>query len=180
VNATTLAEEHQGMKQVHRDVLAQEGAEDWGGGMTVFPEPAHILRNPDGSIKSVVPLNEIPGVEYSERQLEVAAVVAEARPTPVPLGRKERHQLVSILALRLFNYYAQLPRDYPGYNPFRDGVPERPESRPEVLKPDASGLFPATNNEIYEYLKKEVGKRAQVINKRRFGGGIQDLALQIK
>lgn len=180
VDATTLAEEHQGMKQVHQDLLSRPGAEDWGGGMTVFPEPAHILRNPDGSIKSVTPLSEIPGVEYTPEQKEAMAFVAESKPTPVPLSRKERHQLVSILALRLYNYYAQLPRDYPGYNPFRDGVPIRPESRPEALKPDPRGMYPATNAEIYEYLKKEVGKRATIINKRRFGSGIQDLALQIK
>lgn len=180
VDATTLAEEHQGMKQVHRDVLKQDGAEDWGDGMTVFPEPAHILRNPDGSIKSVVPLSEIPGVEYTPEQLESLAVVADAKPTPVPLNRSDRHKLVSILAGRLFKYYAQLPVDYPGYNPFRDGVPDRPEGRPDFLKPDPSGMFPATNGEIYDYLKKEVGKRASVINKRRFGDGIQDLALQIQ
>jgi hypothetical protein len=178
VTATTLAEEHQGVGQVHREL--QSKGEDWGDGMTVFPEVAHVLRDPDGSIKSVVPLSEIPGVEYTREDQEAQAVVAESKPTPVPLGRKERHQLVSIMALRLFNYYGQLPRDYPGYNPFRDGVPERPEGRPDFLKPDPSGLYPATNAEIFEYLKQEVGKRATVINKKRFGGGIQDLAVQIK
>lgn len=180
VKATTLAEEHQGMRQVHKDVQRAEGAEDWGDGMTVFPEPAHILRNPDGSIKSVVPLSEIPGVEYTREDMEKKAMVAEAKETPVALNRKERHQLVTVMARRLFLYYQQLPKDYPGYHPFRDGVPERPGGRPDFLKPDPSGLYPATDGEIFEYLKQEVGKRATVINKQRFGGGIQDLAVRIE
>ena len=180
INATTLAEEHQGVKQVHQELVDREDSEDWGGGFISFPEPAHILRGPDGAISSVVPISEIPGVELTPAQIELASEIAEANPAPVPLNRKQRHQLISVLATRFFKYYQQLPKDYPGYHPFRDGIPEYPKGAPKGLSPDLNDCYPATDAQIYQYLYRFIGARATVINKRKFGGGIQDLALRIE
>lgn len=180
ITATTLADEHQSFTNITREIDKNPDSEDWGDGFMAFPEPAHILRGPDGAISSVVPLSEIPGVELSKEAEEAVAVVADAKPTPVPLNRNDRHKLVSILATRMFKYYAQLPRDYPGFHPFRDGIPDLPEGSPKNLAPQANELYPATDAQIYEWLYKFVGARATVMNKRRFGGGISDLALRIE
>ncbi len=180
ITASTLAEEHQGVKQVHKELVDRKDTEDWGGGMSVFPEFAHVLRGPDGAITSVVPLSEIPGVEMTEHQKELKAVVADAKETPVPMTRKERHQFVSILASRMFKYYHQLARDYPGFHPFRDGIPDLPDGSPKNLAPNGQQLFPATDAQIYQWLYKVVGARATVVNKRKYGQGIQDMAVRIE
>ncbi len=180
ITATTLADEHQSPLSITREIDKNPDSEDWGDGFMAFPEPAHILRGPDGAINSVVPLSEIPGVELTREQEEAVAVVADAKPTPVPLNRQDRHKLISILATRMFKYYQQLPKDYPGFHPFRDGIPDLPDGAPKNLAPSANDLYPATDAQIYEWLYKFVGARATVMNKRRFGGGIQDLALRIE
>jgi hypothetical protein len=180
ITATTLAEEHQGVKQVHKELKDRDDTEDWGGGMQVFPEFAHIIRGPDGAIKHVTPLSEIPGVEMTEEQKEIKAVVAEAKETPVAMTRSERHKFVSILTQRMYNYYGQLSRDYPGFHPFRDGIPDLPAGSPKNVAPGASKLYPATNAQIYQWLYKVVGARATVINKRQIGGGIADMAVRIE
>ena len=181
ITATTLAEEHQGVKQVHKELVARKDTEDWGGGMTVFPEFAHVLRGPDGSISSVVPLSEIPGVEMKSKEENALAVVADAVPTPVPMGRADRHKLISILATRLFNYYGQLSMAHPGYHPFRDGLPDLPAGSPKNLAPPAgTTLYPATNAQIYQWMYEFCGKRATVLNKKKFGSGIQDMTLRIE
>jgi hypothetical protein len=100
------------------------------------------------------------------------------------MNRKQRHQLISILAGRLFKYYRQLPRDFPGFNPFRDGIPSNLSDRDSRnLTPGAHkgiDLKPATDQEIHDWLYKFIGTRVSVINKRRFGTGIQDMALRIE
>ncbi len=180
INATTLADEHQGVKQVHKELAARDDVEDWGDGFLAFPEPAHVLRGPDGAITSVVPISEIPGVELTPIQEETLAMVADAKPTPVPLNRKQRHQMISILATRLYKYYYQLPKDYPGYHPFRDGIPEYPKGAPKNLSPDANDCYPATDAQIYQWIYEFVGQRATVINKGKYGSGVQDMALRIE
>lgn len=184
ITATTLAEEHQGVKQLHKELGARDDTEDWGGGMHVLPEFAHVLRAPDGSISSVVPLSEIPGVEMTDSQqqeiLEAKAVVADAKETPVAMNRKERHQFVAILATRMFKYYHQLARDYPGFHPFRDGIPDLPDGSPKNLAPNGQQLYPATDAQIYQWLYKVVGARATVVNKNKYGRGIQDMAVRIE
>ena len=180
ISATTLAEEHQGMMQVHRELAADPDSEDLGDGFNMWPEPAHVLRGPDGGITSVVPLSEIPGVELSSRDEETIAMAKDSRPTPVPLNREERHKLVSILAGRLWKYYKQLPPTYPGYHPFRDGIPDLPAGSPKNLAPDVRDLYPATDAQIYDWIYKFVGQRATVVNKNKFGAGIQDMALRIE
>ena len=179
ITATTLAEEHQGVSQVLRELDKDPLSEDWGEGFMAWPEPAHVLRGPDGAITSVVPLSEIPGVEFTAKQDEVAAVVADAKPVPVPLNRQMRHQLISVLATRLFNYYYQLARDYPGYHPFRDGLPDLPKGAPTNLSPTGD-LHPATEAQIYQWIYEFVGARATLVNKNKFGDGVQDIAVRIE
>lgn len=180
ITATTLAEEHQGVKQLHRELSNRKDTEDWGDGWTAFPEFAHVLRGPDGAIANVTPLSEIPGVEMSDNEKEEIAVVADAKPTPVHMNRADRHKLISILASRMYKYYHQLPKDYPGYHPFRDGIPDLPAGSPKNIAPKGESLYPATDAQIYQWLYKFCGERATVINKRKFGGGIQDMALRIE
>lgn len=181
IDATTLADEHQGAKQIQRELDKDPDSEDWGGGMMVWPEPAHVLRGPDGNIVQVTPLSEIPGVELSMQEQEaVEAVKGAEREELVPLNRSDRHKLVSIIATRLFRYYQQLARDYAGYHPFRDGIPEYPKGAPKNLTPDLNDCYPATDAQIYAWIYSFVGARATVINKRKFGSGVQDLALRIE
>ena len=183
IDATTLAEEHQGMKQVHRELQARDDAEDWGDGWTSFAEPAHILRGPDGSIVRITPLSEIPGIELTNQEKEQIEAVQATTPKTVPMNRDQRHKLKSILAGRMWKYYRQLPMNYQGYNPFRDGLPlELAAGDPRRLAPHKSGaeLTPATDKEIYDWLYEFVGKRTSVVDKRRGFGGIQDMALRIE
>ena len=180
ITATTLADEHQGVKAVQRELDADPDSEDWGGGFMAWPEPAHILRGPDGAITNVTPLSEIPGVELSPQERESLTKQVEGKPTPTPMNRQERHKLISILATRMFHYYNQLPKDYPGYHPFRDGIPDYPKGAPKNLSPDLNSCYPATDAQIYQWLYEFCGQRATVINKHKFGGGAQDLALRIE
>ncbi len=180
ITASTLAEEHQGVGQVHRELAARDDTEDWGGGMNVFPEFAHVLRGPDGAIVRVTPLSEIPGVEMTEHQKELAAEVVDAKETPVPMTRDQRHKFISVLATRMYHYYFQLARDYPGFHPFRDGIPDLPAGSPKNIAPKGQQLYSATDAQIYQWLYKVVGARATLINKRKYGSGIQDIAVRIE
>ena len=180
ITATTLAEEHQGVGQVHREVSARKDTEDWGDGFTAFSEYAHILRGPDGEIVQVTPLSDIQGVEMTPLT-EADIYVADEKPRHVKMSRDQRHKFVSILTSRLFNYYRQLPNDYKGYHPFRDGVPEGLQNAdPKNLAPKEVPTMPATNGEIYAWLYKVVGARASIIHKGKYGSGIQDMALRIE
>lgn len=187
ITATTLADEHQGVKALQAELSNRDDAEDWGDGFTVFPEPAHIIRGPDGGIVSVVPLSEIPGVDFTARAGTVPdapPVEADPKPNLVPLPRNQREKLVEILATRLFKYYQQLPRDYPNYHPFRDGLPDLPAGSPKNLAPDMDKLYPATDGQIYEWMKGFVAARVKIVNKKRgldgYSGDIRDLALRIE
>lgn len=180
ITATTLAEEHQGVKQVHRELSARKDTEDWGEGFTAFTEFAHVLRGPDGEITNVTPLSEIPGVDFTPLT-DDEIYVADERPALVPMTRKQRHQFIAILTSRLFKYYQQLPPDYKGYHPFRDGIPEGLQNAdPKNLAPKEVPMMPATNGQIYEWLYKVVGARATIVNKRKYGRGIQDMAIRIE
>jgi len=181
IDATTLADEHQSAKDIQRELDRDPDSEDWGGGFMAFPEPAHILRGPDGNIVSVVPLSEIPGVELSmQAEEKIEAIQGKQREELVTLNRGDRHKLVSVIATRLYRYYEQLARDYAGYHPFRDGIPEYPKGAPKNLSPDLNDCYPATDAQIYQWIYAFVGQRATVINKNRFGSGYQDMALRIE
>lgn len=168
------------MMQVHKELQARDDTEDWGGGWTAFPEYAHILRNPDGSIASVVPLAEIPGVKMHDKEPDIPPVIAPEKPEKVPMTRAQRHKFISVLAQRMFYYYKQLAKDYPGYHPFRDGLPDLPAGAPKNLQPKGETLYPATDAQIYDWLYKFCGQRATIINKKKHGAGIQDMAVRIE
>ena len=182
ITATTLADDHAPRSEFRKQI--SEGKDDWGDGFFVEPEPVLVLRAPDASIQRTIPLSEIPGVEYGKKALsnEELEREEEARSSSrVVLPTAEREKLVSILTGRLFRYYAgRGPKD-PRYNPFRDGIPELPAGSPQHLQPlPGTDLFPATDGQIHDYLRRFVAARVTVINKERFGGSIQDLSLRIQ
>ena len=180
ITATTLAEEHQGVKQLHRELSARKDTEDWGDGFTAFPEFAHVLRGPDGEIVNVTPLSEIPGVKMEPLREDETLTVAE-RPALVPMNRQQRHKFIAILTRRLFKYYRQLPPDYKGYHPFRDGIPEGLQNAdPKNLSAKPVKRVPATDGEIYAWLYKVCGARASIVYKRKHGTGIQDMTVRIE
>ncbi len=183
ITATTLADDQSDRSTFREQVRA--GKDDWGDGFFVEPEPVLVFRAPDGGIERTVPLSEIPGVHYGERELsqeELEKKEEAAGPSRVPLPTAQREKLVSILTNRLFRYYADRGPGDPRYNPFRDGIPELPAGSPQHLQPlPGTDLFPATNGQIHDYLRRFVAARVQVVNKNRFGGNtIQDLALRIE
>jgi hypothetical protein len=181
IKATNLADEDKSRIQIRQDLASR--MDDWGDGFYVEPEPVHVSRAPDGSIARVTPLSEIPGVNYqSARQAELEPLVAEERPALVPLGTADREKLVGFLSLRLYNYYRDRGPGDPRYNPFRDGIPELPAGSPEHIQPlPGTSLYPATDGQIRDYLRRFVVDRATLINTKRFGGNtIQDIALRIE
>lgn len=181
IEETTIADAHAPASELRKQVT--EGREDWGDGFYVDPVPVLVQRAPDGSITRTTPLNEIPGVSYTggkmvpDEPLEVAP-----KPTPHPLGTADREKLVGILATRLWNYYRDRGPGDPRYNPFRDGIPELPAGSPEHLQPlPGTVLYPASDAQIRDYLRRFIVERVTVINTRRFGGNtLQDLALHIE
>ena len=183
ITDTTLGDAHAPKRELRKQVA--EGMEDWGDGFHVDPVPVLVTRGPDGGITKTTPLNEIPGVSFQGGKLvneeDLIKEVAE-KPTPVTLNRSDRHKLVAILATRLYNYYRERGPNDPRFNPFRDGIPELPAGSPEHVQPlPGTPLYPATDGQIMDYLKRFVGDRATVVNKGRFGkDNIQDIALHIE
>jgi hypothetical protein len=192
ITETNLAD-HQADKSSFRAELA-EGTTDLGAGFLMKEEPVIVDRDVrTGRITRLTPLNEIPGVEYYDGRTtfepktltEDDLAVAEAKEKIYPVDRDTRHKLVGIMAARLLKHYSKLGDDYPGFNPLRDGVPEIPAGSSEFLEPKAgTPLYPATRAQVFEYLKREVGKRASFINKQRFGTDgkpdLRDLDIRIQ
>lgn len=183
IKETTLGDQHAPKRHLMHQVT--DGKEDWGDGFHVDPVPVLVQRAPDGSIVRTTPLNEIPGVSFSKgRLVDEAAppLEVEARPTPVPLSTSDREKLVGILATRLYRYYRDRGPNDPRYNPFRDGIPELPAGSPEHLQPlPGTPLYPATDGQIKDYLRRFIVDRVTVVNRNRFGGNtLQDLAIHIE
>jgi hypothetical protein len=182
ITDTNFADAHLPKKQLEQQIAA--GAEDWGDGFYVEPEPVLVTRNPDGTIARTTPLSEIPGVHLEGRELRTEDSIkeVESKETLVPLSRPDRQKLVAILTTRLCNYWKSRGPGDPRYNPYRDGLPELPSGSPEHLSPlPGTNLYPATDGQIYEWAKKFVADRTSVVDKRRFGSGhVQDLALRIE
>lgn len=181
ITDSTIVDSH-APKSAQRAQLEAEN-EDWGEGFYMSPQPVLVQRGPDGGIVRTTPLSEIPGVSFEGGKLvrdnEIKEV--EAKPTPVPLSRSDRQKLVAILAGRLWRYYRDRGPNDPRYNPFRDGIPDLPAGSPENLQPlPTTKLYPATEGQIMDWLKRFIGERVTVIDKKRFGGTIEDLALRIE
>lgn len=176
VQDTNLADGHAPKSQLRKELEAT--GEDLGEGFVMQEQPVLVQRGPDGSIVRTTPLNELPGVEYFTGAPEDQAPVE----TPAVLGRADRNKLVDVLSLRLFKYYRQMPPEQQKYNPFYDGLPELPAGSPEHLQPlPGTPLYPATDGQVYEWLRRFVADRVQVVNKNRFGkDNLQDLALRIE
>lgn len=177
ITQTDLGDQHAPKHQLRGKIDAE--TEDWGDGFNVYPEQVLIQRNPDGSIARTIPLSEIPGVTTYDK--DAPPVEADEVPTPVPLSTSDREKLVGILTNRLYNYYWDRGPGDPRFNPFRDGIPELPAGSPEHLQPlPGTPLYPATGGQVRDYLRRFIADRVTVINKNRFGSGIEDLALRIQ
>lgn len=190
IAATSLGDEHDSALSIRRNL--DKNFDDWGDGFYVDPDRVLVIRNPDGSIKTLTPLNSIPGVHFQagqlikddETQAEIEAKVknVEGKPAPHPMTRSERTKFTAILATRLYNYWkSRGPNDHL-FNPFRDGIPELPAGSPEHLRPlPGTVCWPATDGQIMAYARKFVGDRTSVIDRRRFGvGDMRDLAIRIE
>ncbi len=182
ITDTTLADAHAPKRHLMQQLA--ETAEDLGGGFLLQEAPVLVQRGPDGSIARVVPLNEIPGVEYTPGgglQVDPGPEVQKTIVSPKVLPRDQRNKLVEILALRLFKDYRQRPHTG-RYNPFYDGIPDLSAGSPEHLQPlPGTTLYPATDGQIFEWLKRFIAARVSVVNKNRFGkDNLQDLALHIE
>ena len=156
-----------------RDQTIKSGelGEDWGDGFFVEEEPVIVQRNAQGHIVRTTPMSE-----YADMQREEAApVIAEQKIQPTPISRADREKLVYILASRLFKYYAAQPRSATKFNPIYDGIPDVPAGSPENLQPiPGTNLFPATPNQIMEWLKvKVIAPRVKVQNHKRGLSGYQ-------
>lgn len=182
IEDTTLADGHAPKHQLQAELESK--GEYMGEGFIQQDVPVLVQRGPDGGIVRTTPLSEIPGVSYTPGGIEwdKKPEEKEAAPTPATLSRDERNKLVDILALRLFKYYRQMPPTQQKYNPFYDGLPDLPSGSPEHLQPlPGTKLYPATDAQVYEWLKRFVGARVQVINRQRFGkDNLQDLAVRIE
>lgn len=185
IEHTTLIDTHAPMSE--QKSTLEEGAQDLGEGFLLHDEPVLVQRGADGGIERLTPLSELPGVHFERGRLvsdEAPPKEVAPKPTPVPLGRAERRKLVDILATRLYKNYATEAslRNRERYNPIRDGIPDLPAGSPENLAPKpGTPLYLASEGQVYEWLKKFVGERAQVIDTKKYGGGhLEDLALHIE
>ncbi len=183
LNDTNLADGHAPKRHLMQEI--ESTGTDMGDGFVMQDVPVLVQRAADGSIMRTTPLNEIPGVSYGPRGLTLGGdyEIQKTSVTPAPISRKARHQMVHILAKRLFLYYQERQHALDGpYNPFRDGLPDLPAGSPEHLKPlPGTPLYPASNGQIMAWLVGFVGDRATVINKNQFGkDNLEDLALHIE
>jgi hypothetical protein len=184
ITDTTLADGHLPKRQLIQQIAGE--TDDWGDGFFVGKVPVHVTRAPDGSIVKTTPLDEIPGVTFRGGKLvpeeEPELLDVDAVSTPAVLSREDRRKLVGILAGRLFDYYRSRGPNDPRFNPFRDGIPELPAGSPQHIQPlPGTELYPATDAQIHQYLKRFIGERVSVIDKNRFGGGhLQDMALRVE
>jgi len=184
IRDTTLADRDL-PKTLLRRKLSEMG-DDLGDGFVMHNTPVLVTRDlTTGAIIKTTPLNELPGVEWTAAD-EEALLAGQERETLHPISRQERTKLVEVLSLRLLRWYKdteQMANRY-RFNPVRDGIPELPAGAPAHLAPlPGTPLYPATEGQVMDYLRRFIGSRAEVINKNRFGPGykddVRDLALRI-
>ena len=159
----------------------EEDTTDLGEGFLVHDEAVLVERGFDGGITRLTPLSEIPGVDH-QRGDEPEPVEAETKTTLYPINREDRRKMVAILSHRLLNHYkSPLAMKGQAFNPVRDGLPDAPSGSFEHLQPlPGTELYPASMSQVYNWLTKVVGDRATVINKNRFGSGVEDLSIRIE
>ncbi|NIS19484.1 MAG: hypothetical protein GWN18_05810 [Thermoplasmata archaeon] len=182
ITDTNLADGHAPKRQLRKEL--ESLGEDMGGGFVQHDIPVIVHRGPDGSIVRTTPLSEIPGVSFTPAGIRLDGPAEEQKevPTPAAIPRKERDKLVAILTTRLWKYYRQMPPEQQKYNPFYDGIPELPSGSPQHLQPiPGTPLYPATDAQVYDWLRRFVEARVKVVNRNRFGkDNLQDLAVHIE
>lgn len=161
------------------------GMEDWGDGFHVNPEPVVIKRNLDGSIRRTIPISEaVPADLKPDMWKDGELLVADPIPQPAP--RRPQEKVVEMLSGLLMQYYSQMPPGRLSYNPLYDGIPANEAlSHDKILQPHELGsdLVHVPAHEVHEWLRKLIGKRAEIRNaktgKLGWKGDISDLVVRI-
>lgn len=160
--------------RIHPDQLG----EDWGDGFYVSPELVKVDRGPDGRIVRTTPLSEYLG-RY-DVDLE-PPVITEPQRQLVMRTPEARRAMVLTLADRLMEYYIQLGPQPHMFNPVYDGIPDLPLHADKNLQPlPGTKLYPATEGQVFAWLVRIIGKRADLVNSRLGLGEKQDLADTIR
>lgn len=158
----------------HGNIEKDQLGEDWGDGFFVQSEPVLIERAADGSIARTTPLSEA----FLQEKKEIAAETAEpvlAKQTRQlrQRGITEREMLVDILATRMFKHYDSLTPSATTLNPIHDGIPtchEHPLGCHLACQRQA-GRYKASRGEVYEWMRRLVASRIEVIDKRTGNSG---------
>ena len=181
IKESTIADSHAPRSSFNKQL--ERGTLDLGEGFLMHEEPVIVDRAADGSIVRVTPVSEH-RLFRSRDEDKIAAIDAPPRPSPVQLPRKQREQLVEILTTRLFKFYEAEGPDTPRFNPLFDGIPDLPSGSPEHLEPlPGTKLYPATRGQVYDWLRRFVAARTQVIEHKRnkaFKDDITNYTLRFK
>ena len=182
ITATNFVNTHAPKREMMSEL--SEGATDLGDGFLIQDEPVLVERDQTGGIVRLTPLSEMAGVNMRKKgEPDLEPVEGKQRETLHPISRDDRRKLVTILAVRLLkNYMTPLAMNAQAYNPIRDGLPDVPTGSEFNLEPlPGTDLYPASVDQVLDWLKEFVGARASVINKNRFGSGYaEDLAIRIE
>ena len=162
----TDVDDHLPERQLREEVAA--GAEDWGDGFFVDPEPVLVQRGPDGAIVRTTPLHELPGLDLNPDDEEPYEPEHAKHRTHSVLPTSEREKLAFVLANRLYKWYQQQPPRVDQYNPIYDGIPEMPANSDRALQPlPGTNLYLASPEQVFQWLYKVVGARVEIVNKKR-------------
>jgi hypothetical protein len=164
----------------HSNIDKDDLGEDWGDGFYVQEEFVLVERGPEGEIVRTTPLSEVTTLDPGAPP-EEAAPARPIRSVPV----SEREKLVDILATRLFKWYESLGPSPKELNPIYDGIPTCHE-HPTGCWLDCKRKGPkylASRGEVYEWMKRVIAARVQLINKKQGAVGWQtdaaDVSLRI-
>lgn len=163
------------------------GMEDWGDGFYVHAEPVVIERNPDGAIARTTPLSEATPHQLFPSKFDAGSEPIEAEPVPKMSKRRMQAKTVDMMAGLLMVYYSRLKPGQIAYNPLYDGIPlEESLAGDLILEPNKTDaqLTHVSASEVHEWLKKLLGKRAELINhktgQKGWSGDISDLSVRLK
>lgn len=164
------------------------GMEDWGDGFFVNPEPVVIERNEDSSIKRITPISEATPSQLEPKVWKDGQIVeAEAVQKPSAAKQRPKETVVQLLAGLLMRYYSEMGPNQLPYNPLYDGIPAKEALHDDwVFQPEKKNaeLVHVSATEVHEWLKKVIGKRADVMNlkqgKHGYTSDLSDLTVRLK
>ena len=143
------------------------GLEDWGEGFHVQAEPVLIERHTDGRIARTTPLSEAHRQGKFLKLADEAAADAVEVPGRAPSPIFNQEKVVDILAAYMMAHFARFGPNQLPYNPLYDGIPlSESVASNLILEPGKSQavLTHVPAHEVHEWLRKVIGKRAQLRN----------------